>query len=64
MKESSIKSPDVYLGSAILTATMPNRFNCWSIGSSKYIKGALQNIEKNLEENFDLLLPKSAKNPS
>jgi hypothetical protein len=63
MKESSIKPPSTYLGSTISQAILPNGVQCWTMGSSKYIKGVMMNVEKSLKDKFQLSLPKKATNP-
>ena len=40
-----------------------NNVNCWTMRSSKYIRGALQNIESTLKKKFNVSLPKQDKNP-
>ena len=63
MKESSIQPPSTYLGSTISQVILPNHVQCWTMGSSKYIKGVMMNVEKALKTRFNLTLPKKAPNP-
>ena len=64
MKDKSIGDPDIYLGGKLRQATLPNGVTAWGMSSSKYVKEAIDNVEKYLSKNRpDLKLPKKAATP-
>ena len=65
LKEGSAGDPDIYLGAKLREVRLPNGVLAWSMSPSKYVKEAVQNCKKHLDENFDgkYKLPKRADNP-
>lgn len=61
-KEGSIADPDFYLGAKVKKVQLVNGVWAWSFSSSKYIQGAVQNVEEHLKKQ-DKSLPKKAVNP-
>ena len=45
MRENTIGDPDLYLGAKLRKVVLPNGVQAWSTSSSKYIKGAVKNVE-------------------
>ena len=50
LKDDKIEPPDMYLGAELGRMTMDGR-EAWYISSEKYVRAAIENIEKQLAEN-------------
>ena len=61
-KKDKIAPPEMYLG-ATLEHKMLNGRKVWTMTSKDYIKAAIKNVEKNLQENFSIKLPARAPTP-
>ena len=55
--------PDMYLGATLTKVESPSGSECWSISSEGYVKTAIGNVEKRLEEN-NLKLPSKCPTPT
>ena len=50
LKEASIGPPDIYLGGKVSTVQLENGMNAYSFSSSQYVKNAIENVEKYVNE--------------
>jgi hypothetical protein len=50
LKEGSVKEPDVYLGADIKKFSTHNGATAWGISSDNYIKSAVREVDRTLEE--------------
>jgi len=50
MKDGSIGDPDIYLGARLKKMTLNNGVEAWANSPAKYIKEAVENVEKFLKE--------------
>lgn len=62
LKESSIGPPNIYLGGQMRQVTLENGYKAWAFGSSKYVRAAVDNVQKYLE-TIGRRLPERAKTP-
>ena len=51
MKPGTIGDPDIYLGSKLRKVDLPNGTYAWSLSSSKYVKEAIANVKRALEQD-------------
>ena len=61
-KKDKIEAPRMYLGATLEKKTL-NGKHIWTITSRDYIKAAIENVEKNLWENFRIKLPGKVQTP-
>ena len=52
LKTGSIGDPDVYLGAKLKKVELDNDVVCWSLSPSKYLQGAVRNVEKGVKTDF------------
>ena len=50
LKEKKAEVPDIYLGATLNKVEAPSGREFWSMLSGKYIKTAIENVEKGLEK--------------
>ena len=50
LKEASIGPPDIYLGGKVSTVQLEKGMNAYSFSSSQYVKNAIENVEKYVNE--------------
>ena len=50
LKEDKAEVPDVYLGATLEKVTTEEGKKCWTMSSVKYLKAAIENVEKALEK--------------
>jgi hypothetical protein len=63
MKKESIGDPDIYLGSKLRKVVLSNGVHAWMISPTKYIKEAINNVERHLEREYGSKLPKRLSGP-
>jgi hypothetical protein len=63
MKKDSIGDPDIYLGSKLRKVAMSNGVQAWMISAAKYVREALNNVERHLEREYGTKLPKRVYGP-
>jgi hypothetical protein len=63
MKEVSMGDPDLYLGAKVRQVVMPNGVCSWMLSPAKYIKEAVKNVEKHLQDKYGKQLPRKAPAP-
>ena len=63
LKEESVGEPNIYLGGKLRKVALENGLYAWVFGSSQYIKSAVANVEKYLDENGGAPLPRRSNTP-
>ena len=63
LKEDSVGPPDTYVGAQIGKTQLPNGFTAWQLEADKYVKNAIDVVQKLLDEDGDGLQIKQAKTP-
>jgi hypothetical protein len=63
MKNDSVGDPDIYLGSKLRKVVLSNGVHAWMISPTKYIREAINNVERHLEREYGAKLPKRVSGP-
>ena len=60
LKGDKAEVPDMYLGASLNKVDTPTGGKCWSMSPDKYVKAAIENVEKSLEKKKKKLPTKCA----
>jgi hypothetical protein len=63
MKKDSVGDPNIYLGSKLRKVVLSNGVHAWMISPTKYIREAINNVERHLEREYGSELPKRVSGP-
>jgi hypothetical protein len=63
VKKDSVGDPNIYLGSKLRKVVLSNGVHAWMISPTKYIREAINNVERHLEREYGSKLPKRVSGP-
>ena len=63
LKGDKADVPDMYLGASLAIVETPNGNKCWSMSPEKYIRIAVENVQKRLEK-INKVLPSKCVTPT